>query len=724
MDGSGNSLASGPEGQKKKVVYFYDSEVGNYYYGQGHPMKPHRIRMTHSLLVHYGLHQKMDVMKPIPAHDKDLCRFHADDYVAFLRAITPETQHEQLRALKRFNVGEDCPVFDGLYSFCQTYAGGSVGGAVKLNHGHSDIAINWAGGLHHAKKCEASGFCYVNDIVLAILELLKYHARILYIDIDIHHGDGVEEAFYTTDRVMTVSFHKFGDYFPGTGDLKDVGHGKGKYYSLNVPLKDGIDDESYQSLFKPIITKVMEVFQPGAVVLQCGADSLSGDRLGCFNLSIKGHAECVRFMRSFNVPLLLVGGGGYTIRNVARCWCYETGIAVGVELDDKMPYNDYYGYFGPDYTLHVAPSNMENQNTKIDLEFTRNFLLENLSYLQHAPSVPFHERPPDTEIPEEEEIDMEAQGRSHRLDGGMSDWEVDDDTLHHNHEANANHANFSRIGSPANQELAKRVKQEDITTETTSMDEDSELDEDMTKVTEACKEIKEEQASPEQCTGMEAEQPKPFANSEVRRDGGGSALSNNSLLPAEKVPHHPGYAATASKGALGCVKHESASASNHLQEVNSPVTPEVHLHNNSQKTNIISDRMAAGGGSCQSGGTMVSVNGSGGLASDAPPSVPLPPYLPTFLPSDSVVCGGSSASTIASPGHGLSRRPVLPVVQPTCMPQSVSGPKDGPHVPPRVVAHANATIAAETTGSSTFGSTGSITSISHSAIAQISRRTP
>ncbi len=99
---------------------------------------------------------------------------------------------------------------------------------MKLNHGLVDVAINWAGGLHHAKKSEASGFCYVNDIVLAILELLKYHARVLYIDIDIHHGDGVEEAFYTTDRVMTVSFHKFGDFFPGTGKLDDIGADKGK----------------------------------------------------------------------------------------------------------------------------------------------------------------------------------------------------------------------------------------------------------------------------------------------------------------------------------------------------------------------------------------------------------------------------------------------------------------------------------------------------------------
>ena len=94
--------------------------------------------------------------------------------------------------------------------------------AVKLNKQAAEIAINWAGGLHHAKKSEASGFCYVNDIVLAILELLKYHQRVLYIDIDIHHGDGVEEAFYTTDRVMTVSFHKYGEYFPGTGDLRVI----------------------------------------------------------------------------------------------------------------------------------------------------------------------------------------------------------------------------------------------------------------------------------------------------------------------------------------------------------------------------------------------------------------------------------------------------------------------------------------------------------------------
>ena len=166
---------AGPESRKKRVAYFYDPEFGNYYYGQGHPMKPHRVRLTHSLLVSYGLHSRMEIYKPFPASERDLRKFHAEDYVEFLRQVSPETQHDLLKQLRRFNVGEDCPVFDGLYEFCQSYAGGSVGGAVKLNHGKADIAINWAGGLHHAKKCEASGFCYVNDIVLGILELLKYH---------------------------------------------------------------------------------------------------------------------------------------------------------------------------------------------------------------------------------------------------------------------------------------------------------------------------------------------------------------------------------------------------------------------------------------------------------------------------------------------------------------------------------------------------------------------
>ncbi|MCL7027830.1 hypothetical protein MKW94_006661 [Papaver nudicaule] len=397
-DRSGNSLQTvGTDGKKRTVAYFYEPTIGDYSFGVGHPMKPHRVRMAHSLVLDYKLDASMEIITPREATAADIARYHSDDYVAFLSSVSPESLSDGTR----FNVGTgDCPVFEGLFEFCQASAGGGT-----------DIALNWAGGLHHAKMCGASGFCYVNDIVLGILELLIKHERVLYVDIDVHHGDGVEQAFFTTDRVMTVSFHKYGEYFPGTGKLKDIGEGAGKYYALNVPLDDGIDDDSFRGLFRPIIEKVMEVYQPTAVVLQCGADSLSGDRLGCFNLSIKGHAYCLGYLRSFNVSLMVLGGGGYTVRNVARCWCYETAVAVGKEkeISNDLPKdNEYMEYFGPDNVLHFETSRMENKNSPGDLEKLKTILLERLSKMQHAPSVQFQERPPTAEPPEEkEEEDMD-----------------------------------------------------------------------------------------------------------------------------------------------------------------------------------------------------------------------------------------------------------------------------------------------------------------------------
>jgi len=391
---------------KDRVSYYYDAEVGSVYFGPNHPMKPHRLCMTHHLVLAYKLQEKMEVYRPRRAYPVEMATFHSEDYIDFLNRVTPDNQHEFLEQLTRFNLAEDCPIFDGLFDFCRIYTGGSIDGAVRLNHGLCDIAVNWSGGLHHAKRCEASGFCYINDLVLAILELLKYHARVLYIDIDIHHGDGVEEAFYTTDRCMTVSFHKYGDFFfPGTGALQDVGSGRGKYYSLNVPLKDGLDDASFQRLFKPIMTRVMEVYNPGAVVLQCGADSLSHDRLGCFNLSLDGHAECVRFMKKFKVPLMVTGGGGYTKSNVARCWAYETAVVTEQRLKDDIPLNDYYEYFADgNYKLKLQPHNLvDNANTKAYLNSVKAAAMEHLRAMEHAPGVSMHEVPPDHWLPDMDE---------------------------------------------------------------------------------------------------------------------------------------------------------------------------------------------------------------------------------------------------------------------------------------------------------------------------------
>ncbi|KAJ1928118.1 histone deacetylase [Tieghemiomyces parasiticus] len=409
----------GSEG-KRRVAYFYDPDVGNYHYGAGHPMKPHRIRMTHNLVMNYGLYKDMSIFRATPANKIEMTQFHTDEYIDFLHRVTPETLAHHAREQAKFNVGDDCPVFDGLFEYCALSAGGSMEGAGRLNRGLSDIAINWAGGLHHAKKSEASGFCYVNDIVLAILELLRTFSRVIYIDIDCHHGDGVEEAFYTTDRVMTVSFHKYGEFFPGTGELRDVGAAKGKYYAVNFPLRSGIDDDAYQRVFEPVIQHVMDWYRPAAVVLQCGADSLAGDKLGVLNLSMKGHARCVEFVKKFNLPTLILGGGGYSIRNVSRAWTYETGVAVGKLLGPELPPNDYLEYFGPEYVLDV-PSipTLPNDNDPEYLDKIKWQVLEHLERTRFAPSVqmqPVPADPPRPEVDLDEDHDPDERLNRDHLD--------------------------------------------------------------------------------------------------------------------------------------------------------------------------------------------------------------------------------------------------------------------------------------------------------------------
>ncbi|GMH39063.1 hypothetical protein BSKO_06961 [Bryopsis sp. KO-2023] len=401
---------------RKVVSYFYDEEIGNYSYGEANPMRPHRLRLTHNLVTHYGLARQLVIHRPSPRDARQLTEFHADDYVNFLQNITPDNKSEYIAQLRRFNVGvageADCPVFDGLFQYCQVYAGGSVDGAAMLANGSSEICVNWSGGMHHAKKAEASGFCYINDIVLAILELLKTFQRVLYVDIDIHHGDGVEEAFYRTDRVMTVSFHKHGEFFPGTGALGDIGYNRGKYYSLNVPLREGMDDASYKTIFEPIMEKVLEVYQPEAIVVCAGADSLSGDRIGCFNLSLEGHSNCIEFLSKYSVPMLVLGGGGYTLRNVSRCWTYETGKLMGSEMSDKIPERALreYNYYMDTGRLRIETSNMRNANTAEHLEMIKMRCLENLSRVPPAPGAPLQERPAHHELSSDPEEDPDVRG--------------------------------------------------------------------------------------------------------------------------------------------------------------------------------------------------------------------------------------------------------------------------------------------------------------------------
>ncbi|EAZ17744.1 hypothetical protein OsJ_33290 [Oryza sativa Japonica Group] len=412
MATGGNSLPSPScaDDKKRRVCYYYDPGIAHIKFSDDHVMVPARVAMAHSLVGVYGMLGDMRRLRTRPATEAEIRRFHSPEYVDLLRDLTPESYFNDAalrqKAEDDHGIGgdDDCPAFDRLWKYCRGYAGGSFAAARALVDGASDIAINWSGGMHHASACKATGFCYVNDIVLAINELLGTFSRVIYVDIDAHHGDGVQDAFLDSNRVMTLSFHRYGkitphkNFFPGSGAVNEIGDGAGKHYSVNVPLDAGVRDDVYHTLFEPIVGKAMEVFQPEAIVLQCGADSLSGDRLGGMELSVRGHAECVGFLRGFNLPLLLVGGGGYTINHVASAWCYETAVAVGKEGelpdDIEIPSHGYeLMYKNQGNKLHYKTSTATAARKRSSsTEVTKGKVLEHLSQVKRAPSVQFQER--------------------------------------------------------------------------------------------------------------------------------------------------------------------------------------------------------------------------------------------------------------------------------------------------------------------------------------------
>jgi histone deacetylase HOS2 len=388
-----------------KVSWHSNPEIEKHHFGHAHPMKPWRLTLAKGLIMSYGMHAAMDTYVSRQATREEMEDFHSEEYLNYLKTAKVAMPDDDYP--KDFNLGgSDCPIFEGLFNYCSMYSGASIDAARKLCNNESDIAINWSGGLHHAKKAEASGFCYVNDIVLAILQLLRKHPRVLYIDIDVHHGDGVEEAFWSTDRVMTLSIHKYDglNFFPGTGDIDRTGPDNegnpGAHHAINVPLSDGIDDDQYVFLFKTIVGMCVERFQPTAIVLQCGADSLAGDRLGRFNVQVQGHGACVTFCKSLKIPLLLVGGGGYTPRNVARAWAHETSIAIGCELNPIIPeHTPYRSHFRHDTIFptleQILGDPRPNKNTKRKVEEIVQSITEQLRFVNAAPSVQSTVIPPD-----------------------------------------------------------------------------------------------------------------------------------------------------------------------------------------------------------------------------------------------------------------------------------------------------------------------------------------
>lgn len=355
-----------------QVAYMFNKDVGNFHYGKHHPMKPHRSSVVNNLVSLYKLTNYMDILEPTR---QEGASYHPEGYLS-----------DDLKAT------DDCPFFYGRKEFCEEYMSSTLCAANSLLS--YDIAINWAGGMHHARKSMPSGFCYTNDIVVAIQKLLNSFERVMYIDIDIHHGDGVEEAFGFNERVLTCSFHKYGDgFFPGTGNLlsnyfsrrrpqhfnvrREKNFEEEKPFQkekkirnvINVPLRSGIDDWSFKYIFEPITSTIIRKFDPSVIIVQCGADSLGEDRLGCFNLSVQGHGTCIEYLKLFNKKMLVVGGGGYTLKNVARAWTYETSLLVGKEIGGEIPEGPYTEYFSPSNSLFPDfKRKYENENSKSYLD--------------------------------------------------------------------------------------------------------------------------------------------------------------------------------------------------------------------------------------------------------------------------------------------------------------------------------------------------------------------
>ncbi|XP_033741385.1 histone deacetylase 8-like isoform X2 [Pecten maximus] len=361
---------------QRRVSYIYSKELIQ----QCNLMQkiPNRASMVHSLIAAYGILKYTRVVVPSIATEESLCLFHSPEYIEFLKKINDQDDEEIYdEEAAQFGLTYDCPVHKGVFDYALSVGGASVSAAEELISGQCDVAINWCGGWHHAQKDSASGFCYVNDIVLGILKLRERFSRVLYVDLDLHHGDGVQNAFYATSAVMTVSIHKYAaGFFPGSGQLEDIGIGKGKQYCINIPLHDGARDQEFVALFCRVIKKVHSMFQPEAVVCQCGADGLAGDPMDSFNLTQLSLGRCVYYMLDWALPTLLLGGGGYHHTNTARCWAFLTGVAVGKKLPTDIPDHQFLMEYGPDYGIDIMAGNRKDQNSKEYLQKVHRSLIE------------------------------------------------------------------------------------------------------------------------------------------------------------------------------------------------------------------------------------------------------------------------------------------------------------------------------------------------------------
>jgi len=305
----------------------YSTDYTAYYFHKDHPFNQRRLLLTHDLMRAYGLLDDDVILPPRMASDEELALIHDQRYIQFVRE-QGECESE-LPLAASFGLGtEDVPCFSRMHEAAARIVGGTLQATDAVMNGQADHAFNPAGGLHHAFRGRASGFCIYNDCSVAIAYLRKHwDARVLYIDTDAHHGDGVQWAFYDDPNVLTVSIHETGKYlFPGTGNVTERGDGSGFGYTVNVPLDAFTEDESFLEMYHNLIPRLARVFKPDVIVTQNGCDAHAYDPLTHLSCSMRIYQEIPRLAHQLAHELcdgrwVAVGGGGYDIwRVVPRAW--------------------------------------------------------------------------------------------------------------------------------------------------------------------------------------------------------------------------------------------------------------------------------------------------------------------------------------------------------------------------------------------------------------------
>jgi acetoin utilization protein AcuC len=321
-----------------KTAFIYTDAYLDYDYGPTHPLRIIRLKLTYELIKAYGLLNLPSVqfISTLKAEEENAAIFHSQEYLNILRQANEGFLPGDAYA---YGLGPgDNPIFPGLFNWSLLVTGATLQAVDFVVDGKGEIAFNIAGGLHHAMRSRASGFCYMNDPVIGIMRLLSRGKRVAYIDIDAHHGDGVQKAFYETKQVLTISLHETGyTLFPGTGFEYEIGEGEGEGYSVNLPFPPFTGDEIYLWAFEEVVPELIHAFQPDVVVTQLGVDTFYDDPLTNLRLSIRGYEKVLKRIKDLAPRWVALGGGGYNISNVARAWTLAWAVMNGIELKEELP---------------------------------------------------------------------------------------------------------------------------------------------------------------------------------------------------------------------------------------------------------------------------------------------------------------------------------------------------------------------------------------------------